>query len=631
MKKLWLLILCAIGLSIVTSAQTDTNIITPQNAQDVVQVGQIGDGAIYQLAMSPTGQHFVVGGYMGVWIFDSANPQTPLHYLDGHDARIMAVSFSKDGRFIATSGEDGKFVVWDVQTGKPLFVSTEVMEATEASVRGVGFIRNDYLVSVTFYGDIFTWDLRQGELYTQVVDDNLRATSRIFAFSPNEDYLALGSVDGSIQLYWVIPEEFPNGGGIIGDGSLTSDIGFVYDLTFDSTGTRLAATSFDGDVVVWDMTTKTEILNVELDCVVGAVTFDSQQANRLMIGCDNNIHIYEMTRGEFITTIPAHVNTIFDLVYNPTNDRFISIDNEHIHIWEGAGTPHLVEELRLNFSNSIWSLSYVPINRAIVTVDNEVRQYDLTTGTYSVLMTSVSGGYSGHISTPDGDYVVAFSWDGGIDVLNVHTNEIEYHQDIEFVYEHFAISPNGMLLAFATDNESIELVDLTTGESRHIFRGHTDIPIALSFSPDANRLISCGWDLTPIVWDVTTGEMIYQFPSQEGTVNVCVYSPDGTKIIFATDSGAISVWDAVNFTLIQILDGHRYSVGVIAFSPDGQIIASGGEDATIMLWDVSTGKLLNTLTGHHGTVSGIAFSEDGTTLISGAYDGTIHLWGFGTR
>jgi len=626
MKKISLLWVMLLAMITTINAQTDDRMITPQNAQNVVQIGHFGDGAIYHLAMSPTGEHFAVAGYMGVWIFESDNPQTPLHHLDGHDARVLSVSFSADGRFIATSGEDGKFVVWDVQTGKPLFLSTEAIDATDSSVRGAGFIRNDYLVSVTFYGDIFTWDLRLGELYTQIVADVGQPSLRIFALSPNEDYLALGTMDGRIQLYRLIPEEFPSGGGLVDDGIIVSDIDFVYDLEFDSAGTRLVATSLDGNVIAWDMTTKIEILNQKLDCVVGAVTFDSQQSDRLIISCDNELRIYSFSAGRFIGDIPAHKDTIFDLVFHPTDDRFISVEPDAIRIWEGSGTPHLSADISLHFSDSIWSITYAPINQAIVTIKDELRQYDLATGTYSVL--SNAGYGTGHVSSQDSEYLLIAPQEGGLDVFNVVTGEIDFHEPTASFPS--AISPNATLLAYRVEGEYVQLTDITTGELIHQLDGGEDYLTGIAFSPDGSKLVTCGFDFTLLVWDVATGEMLYRFPRQDTFITACVYSPDGTKIFTPTYDGPIWVWDAIQLELIETWEGHNSSVNLIAFSPDGQMMASGGEGATILLWDVATGDLLNTLIGHRNDVSGIAFSEDGTTIITASYDGTIRMWGLPT-
>ena len=70
---------------------------------------------------------------------------------------------------------------------------------------------------------------------------------------------------------------------------------------------------------------------------------------------------------------------------------------------------------------------------------------------------------------------------------------------------------------------------------------------------------------------------------------------------------------------------HRQVYGV-AFSPDGRLLATASSDKTARLWDPATGEHLRTLTGHTDWVRGVAFSPDGRLLATASDDNTARLW-----
>jgi WD40 repeat protein len=168
----------------------------------------------------------------------------------------------------------------------------------------------------------------------------------------------------------------------------------------------------------------------------------------------------------------------------------------------------------------------------------------------------------------------------------------------------------------------------------------------VAFSPNGTTLASASDDQTIILWDVATGQPFGE-PLQDHTwhVNSVAFSPDGTTLASASDDQAIILWEvATGQPIGDPLQGHTDLVNSVAFSPDGQTLAStscgkreretdGGAvippciRGKIILWDlVSRQPIGEPLTIHTDWVTSVAFSPDGTTLASSSFDETIILW-----
>jgi len=189
-----------------------------------------------------------------------------------------------------------------------------------------------------------------------------------------------------------------------------------------------------------------------------------------------------------------------------------------------------------------------------------------------------------------------------------------------------AYSPDGQLLASASDDGTICLSDAKTGVWLRTLEGHGSWVMSVAFSPDGELLASGFWDGTVKLWEVGTGRCLRTLEGHGSRVNSVAFAPDGERLASGSEDKTVKLWDVAAGRCLRTLEGHRQPVMSVAFSPDGELLASGSWDSTVKLWEVVTGRCLRTLEGHHGPVTSVAFSPDSERLASGSLDNTVKLW-----
>ncbi len=151
-------------------------------------------------------------------------------------------------------------------------------------------------------------------------------------------------------------------------------------------------------------------------------------------------------------------------------------------------------------------------------------------------------------------------------------------------------------------------------------------PIAVSFSADAQRVVSMFEDGTLREWAAATGTPIEESGGNVAATTTITSAPDGSFV--ATKAVTQTVGSTPRWTLERKIDQKGLfadRVNAVRFSPDGKTLATGGGELSrsgdIIIFDVATGKAAQTWKEKHSdTVLCLDFSPDGKRLASGAAD-----------
>ena len=189
-----------------------------------------------------------------------------------------------------------------------------------------------------------------------------------------------------------------------------------------------------------------------------------------------------------------------------------------------------------------------------------------------------------------------------------------------------AFLANGRQLASASEDGTIRIWDINTGNAVRTLTGHRRSVHAIAVSPNGRLIVSAGNEQDLFLWDVRKSKLIGKLTGHDYDVYTLQFSTDGRLLASSGKDQSIIIWDMNKKRILHTLEGHEDTVLTLSFSPDGKGLLSGGEDGQLKHWDTETGKQTWSMRGHQGLVSAVGFSPDGKWFASSGKSNIFKLW-----
>jgi WD40 repeat protein/energy-coupling factor transporter ATP-binding protein EcfA2 len=494
--------------------------------------------------------------------------------LVGHYSSVNSVSFSPDGKTLASGSGDDTIKLWNVETGKEI----RTLSGHNICVSSVSFSRDGKT-------------------------------------------LASGSWDKTIKLWNVETGEEIR--------TLTGYQDYVYSVSFSSDSKTLASGSRDHTIKLWNVETGQEIRTLTgHNGEVYSVSFSSDSKTLASGSRDHTIKLWNVETGEEIRTLTGHKDYVLNVSFSSNGKILASGSRDYtIKLWDVEIGKEICTPSGHNSSVTSGSFSGDGKTLAFCSDDNTIKLWDVETGKeIRTLKGHKTSAYSMNFSS-DGKTLASSSNDATIKLWNVETGEeIRTLTGHNWSVNSVCFSSDGKTLASGSGDKTIKLWNVETGKEIRTLSGHNWSVSSVSFSSDGKTLASGSEDKTIKLWNVETGQEICTLTRHNGEVDSVSFSSNGKTLASGSRDHTIKLWDVETGKEIRTLTGHNFEVHSVSFSPDDKILASGSADKTIKLWNVETGKEIRTLKGYNSSVKSVSFSGDGKILASGSGDGTVKLW-----
>ncbi|KAJ4477183.1 ribosome biogenesis protein Sqt1 [Lentinula aciculospora] len=214
--------------------------------------------------------------------------------------------------------------------------------------------------------------------------------------------------------------------------------------------------------------------------------------------------------------------------------------------------------------------------------------------------------------------------------------ELQGPDEVMFLKWH----PKGNVLLAGSNDTTLWLWQLPSGNTMQVFAGHTGPVQCGSFTPDGKRIVSACGDGTLILWDPRSPTPVFKLTAEDARFDLdgitsLGINPSSTLAVVGGAAGGVRVISLTKGEIVSALGGHTEgeSIEAVEFidltgtGSGPSIVATGATDGKVCLWDLSTMRLRTTIE-HLDAVTTLLTvpAPKNHLLVSGSADKTLRTW-----
>jgi len=428
---------------------------------------------------------------------------------------VKALAFDPTGRFLASAESRSRVVrLWDATTGEEV----RIFQGHEGFIEDLAFTPNgEVLASCGQDNLVKLWDVSAGQEI-----ETLRGHSRFVssvAFDPEGRRLASGDFGGSVKVWDAQPGQ---------PVRLETD-GWPNRLAFHPDGRRLVTASggYSREFApqLWDLTTGGLLRTFRghegpVDSVAlsqdGSLMVSGSSGRDGAVDSDQTARVWDVGTGQQRLVLDHPQSEGVEAVaFHPEDDALIATGcmDGTIRLWtiDPTGRTPPTSTLIGRHDAPIEALAFrPPLGRdlAVGTRDGSVHVWRVETGERLLTIPDLGERVHDVAFSVDGRLLAAANslgqfQGGSATVWDMEAGRVRFTLPLSNTAFGVAFHPDGTRLAMASDDKTVKLWNLATGQNVLTLRGHTAGVLGVAFSPDGNRLASGSIDLTALVWDAT--------------------------------------------------------------------------------------------------------------------------------
>ena len=561
-----------------------------------------------------------------------------------HADIVTSVSFSPDGKTIATGSADRTIRIWQVDNDKsaipygiaPLHAT---LSSHTDSVTSVSFSPDGKtLASASHDNTIKIWNLESKKLLQTLTGHKDWVLG--VSFSPDGKTIASASVDKTVKLWnrQGKTQKFQ-----INPKTLTKHSDIVYSVKFSPNSQELVSASADTTAKIWNRNgEEIRTLKGHNDEVVSA-NF-SRDGEKIVTGsADDTVKVWSRS-GTLLNTFRGHQDDVRAVKFSPDGTIASASKDKMVKIWNPNSTP--LNKILSGHGDWVYKVSFSADGKIIASAsaDKTVRLWRPDGSLFKTLVGHKDSVTWVNIS-PDNKTVASASNDQTVKVWSLDGKLLDTlnHSD---VVRSVSFSPDGKTIAAASADRKLYLWRWNGSKATLLAKlDHSNPVISVSFSPDGKTIatataadnkesgkktaVEITGEKRVYLWQFNgSSAKIIKTIDHKDSVKDVSFSPDGKTIAAACADKKVYLWgfDGKVANLTEKLD-YSDTVESVSFSPDGKLIAAASAGNTVKLWNFDGKKaILSKTLESSDRVLSVSFSSDSKTLAFASRDRNVILW-----
>lgn len=290
------------------------------------------------------------------------------HSLEGHKGGVMAIRFTKNGRYLLSASQDKSVRLWNPHNG----VSVKCYSGPHNHEVNDVIVSEDNSKFVTAGGDkhFFQWDVTSGNIIRKFVGHDRKVNA--VAFGPQESLVVSGSSDKSVRI-WDLRAR--------GRGSvqcLTDATDSV--LCVNVSGDEITTGSTDGQFRRYDVR-KGQLVADSLLQPVGSVCYSNDRECALVSTLDDTIRLIERETGNELVSYKGHTNKKFKVqsALDPSDSFVVSGSEDNKFCFWDLVDGNLLHSVR-HHAAPVFCVCFHETTLATASADGVIHIWDVAAG-----------------------------------------------------------------------------------------------------------------------------------------------------------------------------------------------------------------------------------------------------------